>query len=254
VRLLSNLETGRDKLLQIVLFGQPELDQTLANHDIRQLKERITYSFMLTPFHGWEIRDYLHCRLRASGYRGGELFTPKAVRVMERYSQGLVRRINILADKALLAAYAQQAMTVTPKHVLVAARDSEFAPNNALPPWSPLAAAAVLVITVAGALLWLTASAPPTASAGGTVPASNSPSAFAPETNTEKDNLQAVADKPGTADNALSGAKSITSPASSSTAADSNRGEGSAAAQDSSETPNPGGVANTSGTSVPGGR
>ncbi|MGQ0656742.1 MAG: ExeA family protein [Chromatiales bacterium] len=158
VRLLSNLETGQDKLLQMVLFGQPELDQTLANHEIRQLKERITYSFMLTPLKGWEIRDYLHCRLRASGFHAGELFSGRAIRAIERYSQGLVRRINILADKSLLAAYAEQAVTVTPRHVEMAARDSEFIPQRLLGSWAGVAAAAVLLLAVAAGVFWLYAS------------------------------------------------------------------------------------------------
>jgi hypothetical protein len=160
VRLLSNLETGQDKLLQIVLFGQPELDATLARHDIRQLKDRITHSFMLTPFQGWEIMDYLNCRLRASGYHGGDVFTPRAVRAVERYSAGLVRRINILADKAMLAAYADQSMTVTPKHVKMAAEDSEYKSRYALPRWTGFAAAAALLMAVCGALLWLAMRAP----------------------------------------------------------------------------------------------
>jgi type II secretory pathway predicted ATPase ExeA len=126
IRLLSNLETRQNKLLQIVLFGQPELDQRIARPEIRQLKERITYSFHLGPF-GWaDVREYLNVRLRACGYRRGELFTPGAVRTIGWYSRGLVRRINILADKSLLAAYADNASTVAVRHVRRAARDSEF--------------------------------------------------------------------------------------------------------------------------------
>jgi len=75
IRLLSNLETKQNKLLQIVLFGQPELDQTLAKKEIRQLKERITYSFYLNPFKLEEIKEYLNARLRACGYRSDQLFT-----------------------------------------------------------------------------------------------------------------------------------------------------------------------------------
>jgi len=107
IRLLSNLETSQEKLLQIVLFGQPELDDKLAVHDIRQLNERITFRFNLAPLKVAEIRDYLNTRLRTSGYRGAELFTGSAIRELARYSRGLLRRINILADKALLAAFAQ---------------------------------------------------------------------------------------------------------------------------------------------------
>jgi len=126
IRLLSNLETAQDKLLQIVLFGQPELDAKLARHEIRQLNERITYRFQLAPFTRQEIRDYLNARLHACGYRGPELFSRGAIRGLTRRSQGLLRRINVLADKALLAAYSSGAGRVLPGHVARAAEDSEF--------------------------------------------------------------------------------------------------------------------------------
>jgi len=126
IRLLSNLETKQNKLLQIVLFGQPELDQTLAKKEIRQLKERITYSFYLNPFKLEEIKEYLNARLRACGYRSDQLFTPSALREVTRFSTGLIRRINILADKSMLSAYAVNTHKVTRKHVKIAARDSEF--------------------------------------------------------------------------------------------------------------------------------
>jgi MSHA biogenesis protein MshM len=126
IRLLSNLETHQHKLLQIVLFGQPELDQRISNKEIRQLKERITYSFNLNPLQREEIRDYLNSRLRACGYRANDVFDKAAVRTINRYSRGLLRRINILADKAMLAAFAANTHKVTARHVHIAARDSEF--------------------------------------------------------------------------------------------------------------------------------
>ena len=106
IRLLSNLETQQSKLLQIVLFGQPELDEMIARPEIRQLKERITYSFQLTPFKTNDIREYINTRVRACGYRSGELFDEASLKQIEHYSKGLLRRINILADKSLLAAFA----------------------------------------------------------------------------------------------------------------------------------------------------
>ena len=126
IRLLSNLETKQHKLLQIVLFGQPELDQMIARREIRQLKERITYSFKLNPLKAEEVRDYINTRLRACGSRSSELFTGSAIREITRYSRGLLRRINILADKAMLSAYASNAHKVTARDVRTAARDSEF--------------------------------------------------------------------------------------------------------------------------------
>ena len=126
IRLLSNLETKHDKLLQIVLFGQPELDENLNQTNIRQLRERITHSFNLSPLKPKEIGEYLIFRLRAAGYFGPHLFTQSAINKIASSAQGLVRRVNILADKALLAAFADNVYLVTPKHVNAAIRDSEF--------------------------------------------------------------------------------------------------------------------------------
>jgi len=154
IRLLSNLETRQNKLLQIVLFGQPELDEKLASAEIRQLKERITYSFQLSPFNPNEIRDYLNSRIRACGYRAAELFSPGAVQAIANYSHGLVRRINIVADKSLLAAYADSSIQVSKAHVVKAARDSEFTSSRRRW-WLPaLAAAGTLAVLVALAMIW----------------------------------------------------------------------------------------------------
>jgi MSHA biogenesis protein MshM len=131
IRLLSNLETNHDKLLQIVLFGQPELDENLNQTNIRQLRERITHSFTLAPFRSEEIGDYLIFRLRAAGYFGPHLFTPKAIKKLSEAAEGLVRRVNILADKALLAAFADNVYQVTPKHIKTAIMDSEFGAEKA---------------------------------------------------------------------------------------------------------------------------
>lgn len=126
IRLLSNLETRNDKLLQIVLFGQPELDRHLDEVHIRQLRERITHSFHLGPLKENEIGEYLIFRLRAAGYFGPHLFSPAAIRLIYQASLGLVRRTNILADKALLAAFSENLYQVTPRQVRAAIKDSEF--------------------------------------------------------------------------------------------------------------------------------
>jgi len=126
MRLLSNLETKQDKLLQIVLFGQPELDENLSQQHIRQLKERITYSFNLAPLQEYEVRDYINTRMRTSGYQGMDLFNQKAVKEIWKLSKGILRRINILSDKACLAAFAENDRVVTAKHVKVAINDSDF--------------------------------------------------------------------------------------------------------------------------------
>ena len=127
VRLLSNLETDHHKLLQIVLFGQPELDDNLRRAEIRQLRERITHSFSLTPLPASDVRRYLTFRLRAAGYRGPDLFSRRVVDYVSRVSQGLTRRVNIVADKALLAAFADGTHNVSIKHVKAAVHDTEFA-------------------------------------------------------------------------------------------------------------------------------
>ncbi|MGP1675865.1 MAG: AAA family ATPase [Burkholderiales bacterium] len=126
IRLLSNLETSHAKLLQIVLFGQPELDQHLDLPHMRQLKERITHSFRLQPLARPDIEAYLDFRMRAAGYRGPKVFTPEAVRRIVKASEGLTRRVNLLADKSLLAAFADNQHGITARHVDRAIRDSEF--------------------------------------------------------------------------------------------------------------------------------
>jgi type II secretory pathway predicted ATPase ExeA len=126
LRLLTNLETATDKLLQIVLFGQPELDAQLATPRIRQLKDRITLGLNLSPLSEPEVAEYLRARLAVAGYRGPDLFPPALIARMARLSGGLSRRINVLADKTLLAAYASQTHTLTPAHLDAAAGDADL--------------------------------------------------------------------------------------------------------------------------------
>ncbi len=126
IRLLSNLETNRHKLLQIVLFGQPELDDQLNTPNMRQLKERITHSFRLEPLVRTDIESYIDFRMRAAGYRGPNVFAPAAMRMIANASEGLSRRINILCDKSLLAAFADNVHHVASKQAKAAIRDSEF--------------------------------------------------------------------------------------------------------------------------------
>ena len=148
IRLLSNLETNRHKLLQIVLFGQPELDDHLNTADLRQLMERITHGFCLEPLVRGDIERYIDFRMRAAGYRGPNVYSANAVRLIANASEGLTRRINILADKSLLAAFAANAHAVTVKEVRLAIRDSAF--YRAKRNWRPFALAAA---GVAGGLV-----------------------------------------------------------------------------------------------------
>jgi MSHA biogenesis protein MshM len=126
IRLLSNLETRHHKLLQLVLFGQPELDGVLARPDMRQLRERITHSFQLEPLQREDIAKYIDFRMRMAGYRGPEAFAPNAIKLIAAASQGLTRRVSILAEKSLLAAFSEGVHQITPKQVNAAIRDSQY--------------------------------------------------------------------------------------------------------------------------------
>ncbi|MQA18895.1 ExeA family protein [Rugamonas rivuli] len=151
IRLLTNLETAHSKLLQIVLFGQPELDQHLALASMRQLKERITHSFEVPALAPALIDEFLECRLRAAGHDGSPLFSPAAARLIAERSEGIVRRINILADKALLAAFAADASTVGVRHARQAIRESAFR-RRRLRQIFPLRAVAIGALAVL--LIW----------------------------------------------------------------------------------------------------
>jgi len=146
IRLLSNLETDNSKLLQMVLFGQPELDEKLALPQIRQLKERITHSFVLDPFPPRDTLEYLNFRLRAVGYRGPDIFVEKTAKAVKGISGGLTRRINIIADKALMAAYSEGVHQVTMKHINTAAIDSDFKRAFNYRPWLLAATACVSLL------------------------------------------------------------------------------------------------------------
>lgn len=147
IRLLSNLESNRHKLLQIVLFGQPELNEVLNRTEMRQLKERITHNFTLEPLVRSDIAQYINFRMRAAGYKGPDVFSPAALRLIASASLGLTRRVNILCDKALLAAFAGNTHQITAAHVRAAIRDAEFrgSPGPRLGLWLGGATAALLL-------------------------------------------------------------------------------------------------------------
>ena len=125
LRLLSNLETERRKLLQVVLFGQPELNARLDNPSIRQLKQRISFACQLSPLNLSEVEFYISHRLAVAGYRGARLFPHKVVKRIYQVSQGIPRLVNILAHKALMAAFGEGARTVSERHVRLAVADTE---------------------------------------------------------------------------------------------------------------------------------
>ena len=182
VRLLSNLESNRHKLLQIVLFGQPELDATLAKVSLRQLRDRITNSFRMRPLSEQEVAKYISFRMRAAGYRGPEVFSARAIKLITRAADGLTRRINILSDKSLLAAYTENSHAIADRQVRAAIADSEFAAVRKRPRPLVVLGAALAVGVVAGAVIqWsISRPAPLPAAASATQKIEPAPPAAAP--------------------------------------------------------------------------
>ena len=127
LRLLTNLETEKRKLLQVILFGQPELDQKLEGESVRQLKQRITFQYYLTALRRDEVDQYLAHRLRVAGFHGDRLFTPLASRLVHRWSGGVPRLINVIAHKAMLLAFGEGEQRVRPAHVRQAVADTPAA-------------------------------------------------------------------------------------------------------------------------------
>ena len=127
LRLLSNLETEKRKLLQIVLFGQPELDVKLHRPEVRQLLQRIAFHYRLGGLKKSEIANYVAHRLRVAGYRGDGLFSPAALRALHRASGGTPRLINILAHKSLLSVFGEGRQMAKMRHVRLARKDTEGA-------------------------------------------------------------------------------------------------------------------------------
>jgi general secretion pathway protein A len=123
IRLLSNLETSTTKLIQILLFGQPELDDMLESAELRQLRQRITVRYRLHSLGRGEAREYVRHRVRVAAGADREIFTAAALREIERRGRGIPRLVNLLADRALLAGYAEGASRVDRPQVDRAARE-----------------------------------------------------------------------------------------------------------------------------------
>lgn len=133
IRLLTNLETSASKLLQVVLIGQPELVGALAMPSLRPLRDRVTHHFRVASLSPGQSARYLSFRVQKAGGQS-DLFSPRAVRKISAASHGLARRMNILAEKSLLAAYVDQADQVTHRHVRQAQNDSAWRLNKS-PGW-----------------------------------------------------------------------------------------------------------------------
>jgi len=157
LRLLTNLETESRKLLQVVLFGQPELDIRLDEPTIRQLKQRITFSSNLGTLNAQDVEYYLAHRLGIAGYRGARLFARDAVRRLHRASRGVPRLINILAHKALMAGFGEGARYITDHYVKLAILDTESARVRAVAArrrWLRVGGLLAALTASAGALVW----------------------------------------------------------------------------------------------------
>ena len=131
VRLLTNLETEKRKLMQVVLFGQPELDRNLASESVRQLRQRITFQYTLKALGRDEVADYVSHRLTIAGYAGPALFTSPALKLIHSASRGVPRLVNILAHKSLLLVYGEGGRQAETRHVRAAVEDTPAASQ----PW-----------------------------------------------------------------------------------------------------------------------
>lgn len=125
IRLLSNLETEKQKLVQIILFGQPELDTMLEKSSIRQLQQRIMHAYELMPLNQSAIGAYIRHRMRAAGFVGPELFDQAAQNLLFKMSRGIPRVINVLCNKALMQSYASGEFYIRKKHIQSAVQDSK---------------------------------------------------------------------------------------------------------------------------------
>lgn len=132
LRLMTNIETETTKLLQVVLFGQPELDEMLAQDNLRQLRQRITFSYRIEALDQQESASYLQHRLRTAGFNGTQLFDNAALKLLYRASCGVPRLINILAHKSLMSAYGKGDRLVGYTHVKAAVNDTE---GVSIPSW-----------------------------------------------------------------------------------------------------------------------
>lgn len=153
LRLLTNLETEKRKLLQVVIFGQPELDEKLAHQSIRQLKQRITFDYQLGSLTRDELHYYLNHRIIVAGYQGGRLFSRGALRLIHRRTGGVPRLVNILAHKSLLAAYGKGRQMVEGGDVRAAAQDTGSTRGRGWLLWAVMALAMLALAAVAASLV-----------------------------------------------------------------------------------------------------
>lgn len=154
LRLLTNLETEKRKLMQVVLFGQPELDENLKHNSVRQLRQRISFQYELRGVRRDELDRYLRYRLRVAGYTGETLFRPGAVALLHRVTRGTPRLVNIIANKAMLLAYGEGRQQVITRHVRRALEDTPEARKDWMVwVWGGFAALVLVMLALSG--VWL---------------------------------------------------------------------------------------------------
>jgi len=134
IRMLTNLETSTEKLLQIVLSGQPELEEKLKLPQLRQLKQRITLRCKTAPLTKEQTHAYIAERLRIAGTSGEQIFSPEAMDTVHMYSLGIPRVVNLLCEHALINTYVEQERVVTPKIVEDIAREFQLDEIEPIPP------------------------------------------------------------------------------------------------------------------------
>jgi len=130
LRLFTNLETETRKLLQVVLFAQPELDQRLAETEFRQLRQRITFSYQLRAMNSHEVQQYIQHRLQVAGYKGAALFSSNLCKKITTASKGIPRIVNVLCHKMLMLSYGQGHYQMTKKQLSTAIKDTESIAND----------------------------------------------------------------------------------------------------------------------------
>lgn len=154
LRLLTNLETAKRKLLQVVLLGQPELDDMLNRPDLRQLKQRIVFAEYLQTISPDNIAHYVQTRLKAAGYQGEPLFSRTALARLTRASGGVPRLLNVLCHKALMAAYGEGAHRVEARHMTRAIADTPESRRGGNKLWWGLALGTAAALLLVGVPLW----------------------------------------------------------------------------------------------------
>jgi len=152
LRLFTNLETERRKLLQVVLFGQPELDERLATKRFRQLRQRISFSYQLRSMTVAEVAHYITHRTHVAGFEGNDLFTVQGAKKIASASRGIPRLVNILCHKSLLLCFGGNEKTVTRKHISLAIKDTVDA--NKIPHLASIGGAVIGFFVVAIFLFW----------------------------------------------------------------------------------------------------